>query len=186
VGYFRVPTKAEFARTVRALRDRGTRVALMYSCGFPAYNYAGQFHDAFRGTGIDGIVSCDYFPDMGHSATLTVAQARFIERLVEFAAGWSRRRSAPLSNLLGMVAAEAALGPEQRSPERHLGALEGRGTGVRGRKAELSQVVIGEMHVRRAPRGLGVEHHPDRDRHPVAGRTQSAVVRVACGEVLGK
>jgi hypothetical protein len=87
VGFFRVPTKAEFARTVRALHDRGTRVALMYSCGFPAYNYAGQFRDAFRGTGIDGIVSCDYFPDMGHSATVTAAQARFIERLVEFAAG---------------------------------------------------------------------------------------------------
>lgn len=87
VGYFRLPTKAEFARTVRALHDRGTRVALMYSCGFPAYNYAGQFRDAFRGTGIDGIVSCDYFQDMGHSATVTAAQARFIERLVEFAAG---------------------------------------------------------------------------------------------------
>lgn len=85
VGYFRVPSKAEFARTVRALQERGARVAVMYSSGFPAYNYAGQFRDAFRGTGIEDTVSCEYFPDMGHTATLLAVQARFMERLARFA-----------------------------------------------------------------------------------------------------
>lgn len=78
---FETPAPADFARVVRAMHARGARVGMMYSGGFEGFNYAGQFRDAFRATGIDAFVTCDYFPHLGHSTTGIGAQRDLIDRI---------------------------------------------------------------------------------------------------------
>lgn len=85
-GNFTMPTPDQFAEVVRRLRARGAKVGLIHTGGFADFNYAAQFHDAFRGFGLDDDVSCDYFPDLGHSATVIPARQALVEHIV----GWTR------------------------------------------------------------------------------------------------
>ena len=79
---FRIPSRAEFARTLGVLHERGTSVRVMYSGGFrELYNYAEQFEDVFGATGVTRYVSCEYLPDMDHTATQIAAQAEFMQRI---------------------------------------------------------------------------------------------------------
>jgi hypothetical protein len=87
IGQFGTPTREEFASRVRDLHARGTRVAMVFSGNFIDYNYAGQFDDAFRGLGIDGLVEASYLPTLNHSGTLLAAQAE----LLDVVAGWATR-----------------------------------------------------------------------------------------------
>jgi hypothetical protein len=86
IGQFATPSRDEFTRVVKALEARGTRVGLMISGSFlELYNYAGQFREAFEGSGIEDRVSVDFLPWMGHNATLMDDQAEFMLRI----AGWT-------------------------------------------------------------------------------------------------
>jgi pimeloyl-ACP methyl ester carboxylesterase len=89
---FHVPTREEFAKTVHALHARGVQVSVIYSGGFPEiFNYAGQFEDVFAASGITRFVTCDYLPEMDHTATLIAAQAELLRRLEAWTAALDER-----------------------------------------------------------------------------------------------
>jgi alpha-beta hydrolase superfamily lysophospholipase len=98
LGGLSTPTPAQFAATLRRLQERGARVALVHSGGFDDYNYAAQFHDRFRSFGLGPNVTCDYFPDLGHSTTIIRTQGKLLDRLVEWTTALDaslRRGAAP-------------------------------------------------------------------------------------------
>ena len=66
---------------IRALAHRGTKVGIVHSGESDHFNYAEQFRDAFRGSGIEDAVTFDYFPAMDHTVLDLAAQAAFLDRL---------------------------------------------------------------------------------------------------------
>lgn len=83
VGMFRKPPKEEFARVVRTLHERGTRVGVMTS-GSLWSAYAGQFNDAFASLGVGRLVTEDFMPALEHNATRLAEQAEFMKRIEQW------------------------------------------------------------------------------------------------------
>jgi pimeloyl-ACP methyl ester carboxylesterase len=83
-----IPAKAEVARGLRALLERGVRIRFIYSGGsIREYNYSGQFRDTFEPFGIGGRIEADFLPDLDHVATGLADQADLMHRVI----GWSRQ-----------------------------------------------------------------------------------------------
>lgn len=80
IGFFATrPPKAEFARGLSTLLNRGTKVLLMYAgSGFEHYNYDDQFKDAFKNFGITDDVETAFLRDVDHTATRLAAQAEIV------------------------------------------------------------------------------------------------------------
>ena len=86
-GLFPTPTKHAFARTVRALHERGTQVGVIYSGSFrELYNYGGQFRDAFAAHGIAELVSVDFLPATTHSDPRPEALVALLQRVENWTA----------------------------------------------------------------------------------------------------
>jgi alpha-beta hydrolase superfamily lysophospholipase len=92
---FRVPSRAEFARQVTALHERGVKVGVMYSEGFEDYNYRDQFVDAFREFGLPRFVSSDYLETMNHTATVIATRDDFARRIEDWTAALDVDGAAP-------------------------------------------------------------------------------------------
>ncbi|CAN5451441.1 hypothetical protein BH11PSE11_BH11PSE11_02620 [soil metagenome] len=81
-------TKAEFAKGVQSLLQRGIDVQMIYAGdGFEAYNYALQFHDTFKRYGITDKVKAVFLPEIDHVATSSKAQTELIDHILR----WSLR-----------------------------------------------------------------------------------------------
>lgn len=77
------PSRAEFASRIKALTERNVRIMMVFSGSSPAmYNYAAQFHDAFRAYGFVDRVESVYLPDCDHMLTTSHAQAVFQKLLL--------------------------------------------------------------------------------------------------------
>jgi pimeloyl-ACP methyl ester carboxylesterase len=88
IGFFATrPPKAEFARGLSTLLNRGTKILLIYAgSGFEHYNYDDQFTDAFKSFGITDEVETAFLRDVDHTATRLAAQAEIatcVERWAE-------------------------------------------------------------------------------------------------------
>jgi hypothetical protein len=81
------PPRELFAAQLRDLIDRGTAIYIAYSGSLSgAYNYAGQFEDAFRPFGIAQTdVSCTFVPFVNHTYTELAAQRQLGDTLVDWA-----------------------------------------------------------------------------------------------------
>ena len=79
------PPRAEFARQMQALVDRGVAIFFMYSGSwFEAYSYGDQFRHAFRGEKFLDAVRCDYRPDIDHTMISLQSQRKVIDAVL----GW--------------------------------------------------------------------------------------------------
>lgn len=94
-GLFATPTPEEFARIARELHGRRSRLAMVYSGAFEDYNYAGQFHDRFREHGLEGLVTCDFLPEAGHTATRIADRVRLLDVVEGRIAGFDGDTPAP-------------------------------------------------------------------------------------------
>jgi hypothetical protein len=91
-----VPGKAEFARGLMTLLERGVEIYLMYSGGRPdEYNYAGQFRDVFTRYGVTSRIRCDYLPEVNHTIMEFSAQRAICERLREWIGDLAAARKIP-------------------------------------------------------------------------------------------
>lgn len=80
-----IPSKAEFAKGLQALLDRGLKIHLIYSGGaLREYNYRGQFADTFAAYGLGQRVEADFMPDLDHVVTGLTDQADLMQRVI----GW--------------------------------------------------------------------------------------------------
>ena len=77
------PSREEFAARIKTLTERNVRIMMVFSGSSPAlYNYAAQFHDAFRTYGVVDRVESVYLPDCDHMLTTSRAQAVFQKLLL--------------------------------------------------------------------------------------------------------
>ncbi len=89
------PPKDEFVADVNKLVGRGVRLEFVYGGSFPAYySYAEQFRDAFAGEPFVAKVEYRHLPMLDHMLSSLAAQRTLQSAVLEWAAGFARRRAA--------------------------------------------------------------------------------------------
>jgi pimeloyl-ACP methyl ester carboxylesterase len=79
------PSRAEFAKTIDALLQRGVRVSLIYSGSFlELHNYQNQLQDAFGKNSFVKNIHYAFMPDVDHTATPLAAQHKLIADISEW------------------------------------------------------------------------------------------------------
>lgn len=82
------PSAEEFQAAMDALVARGTAVYTLHSGSFVRYfNYAGQWHDKFRGAPFLRHSRHDYLPELDHTLSTVAAQRRLIDIVGDWVQG---------------------------------------------------------------------------------------------------
>jgi pimeloyl-ACP methyl ester carboxylesterase len=91
-----VQSKAETGRAIEAVIDRGVRLLLVFSGTWRAFNYRGQFRDAFPALFRRGMIQVEYFPEADHTFSRLYNQQRLVDTISAWlTTGWP---AAPLAD----------------------------------------------------------------------------------------
>ena len=84
--HMKYPTRADFARVLNGLTERGMSIYLYYSASFlEKFNYHGQMHDLFGREPFMKRVRYDYETDVDHTVTSLHAQRKVLASVVDWA-----------------------------------------------------------------------------------------------------
>ena len=84
--HMKYPTRADFARVLNALTERGTAVYLYYSASFlEKFNYHGQMRDNFCREPFMARIRYDYETDMDHTLTTQHSQRKVVASVLDWA-----------------------------------------------------------------------------------------------------
>jgi pimeloyl-ACP methyl ester carboxylesterase len=79
-----VPPREAAAQALRTVLDRGTRLLYLFTGSTGAFNYPGQFRDAFPEVSLGDRVTVLYFPDADHTFTRLHNQQRLVATILRW------------------------------------------------------------------------------------------------------
>lgn len=84
-GDARLPSREEAAVLLKGILSRGTRLLWIFTGSWSAYNYQGQFADAFPFTRQSDLVQVEHFPRADHTFTRLYNQRQLVGAICEWA-----------------------------------------------------------------------------------------------------